>query len=969
MIVSKASWMPPLLGPVGIDVNGAKVPQQDQIRFTGPGVSVVGGAIEIESGGAADLPTINGVISAPAAIMNAGTRPIRSTAVPSNSADLVNKSALDLKSPPGTINVLNYATGNNSTDDLPAFKAAVEAAWLSGTSVLWIPPAPGGAYFLNGRLELDYPVSLQGTGAAWFADGTKSVLRFPAYGGIETRSNVNSRKGATSDNTYPKISNLSLLGDHVSGSLSRTNHPVWQATTVVTAGTKIVPTTNRIATASYNARQGNDFVYYYECVVAGTTGGTEPDWQDPVTGFFPDHTLTYSTVASQPVFFGTTVRHPTRWDVAFTVVTPYVYAGSATAAASMPAAFATAVIGDTIVSGGVTWLCVDMASTIVNDGSVTWLRRCAAAIECMAICVLEDVFAYGFLGNMVHIQGVTAFNNLYPTNVDPNAPAPMSIVNTIMGHRLKSVHNGGGIFAYSNDANACEFYGCSILGNLVSPRDPREIGINDQSFLGNYYRGNHISGTGGSAWYCRGAVNASYFSGGNYIEGDCGTNRIYAAATGVGPGGIKNNFSDDSNFHGVAAPGDWRNVAARTVNTVAPVGVQLDAYLGGEAGVAFGWEQASTEAAGRYRLVYQEQWMERGWWAYVYANIRSSIGFSNQRAEEGYGNIRFNNGYVLGLPSDKRFFFASNDAMLDPYVRYSRRVVGDTVQSNAYVERGKGSIERVCVSAGSIGPAWQASSAVTAAADFGPYASGGKTVVPTTANATGYAYECIKSGTTGASEPTWTTTHQSPVARCFPAGGDYIKVGLRWRPSTPNGRIFEVTAVSNPTGNNYAGTEPAWNSLTVGQTIVQDGHTWECMTTTGDSGVIVTDGTAVWQCVNLAKFEDVGYARAKARSQTSNATPKIIDSYPAIPSQTLRTYRVRVTAERGAIGAARVILLEAAWIGTTNVYTNTPVVVGQNGLAGATAQLVLSGSTVQVEVTGIAATTIDWTSELVEPTS
>lgn len=960
-------------GPVVCDSNGKLV----HVAAFGSGDLKMGVADDslnltlqigvIDAGGGGGPVTFNNVKTALASANTAvdyNTQQITGVAAGTAPGHAVNKSQLDVHVPDGWLNVRSFgAVGDGVTDDLPAFHAAMTAVRSQSKSTIYVPT---GTYFLNGDLIIDAPCVLQGCSIGWFASSTQSVLQFPAYKGIISYSILTSPKGLSGE--YCLLRNLTVSGGHAPGTagLAPDLHPVWQASHAYSVGDKIVPTAGtRVSTAAYNARQGDTFEFYYECVKAGTTAGTQPAWQDPANGFFVDRCTLWA--ASTQYNFAACVRTATRFDVAFKAVVPAYFPGGvfATSGGTIPAAFATAVIGDQITDGGVTWLCFDARALYVFDGTTVWARRENAGLQCLTTTSVEHCMFQYFLNAGLFIQTVSTFDSGYPAGINPNFPEPTSIAN-VCGFRASRILDCGcGIFSNSADANAHRFEWLSVLGQYSSPRDTREIGVSEQSFLGNYYDNLHVAGYGGPGYLVRGTVNSSNFSN-VYVEGDCLPNEVFCQSSSFGFGGIKNGFTSDSVFHGIASPNDWRNVVGTSVTNA---GVTINAYLKPDNNSVFGWEQTTSEAFAGFKFAYQDAWSGRGWWNVVVSNARTSLGFSNQRAYEGYGHVRFFHGFVAGNESgDKRYNFASAAGAIDNQVRYGERVAGDTIRSNTYAVRG-GFAERVYTTAGyEPSQAWFASSPVNSGNHTGPAASPSTMVIPSPAN--GFVYECSKSGTTSGAQPTWPTV-VGALVRSWVATGDYWVLNSYVRPSTPNGKIYKATSISGARPEAYSTTEPTWPTTLAATVVDAAGITWTC-DSADPTTTYVADGTAVWTCIGVqAKSERAGFIVATGTLTTTNATPATLDTLPTLGTNSSKYYKWRVTAVDNTNQQMTVFEVTGCWVrgagSATAVMPPTTTVLATNAATPmdvSTVTLTLASNVPTLTATGATGRTILWTSEL-----
>jgi hypothetical protein len=172
----------------------------------------------------------------------------------------------------GTFNVRDFgAVGDGVTDDLPAFKAALEAmgsaiaAERTGAR-LFVPPVsePGegareGYYFLNGNLDITREIVLEG--AAGGGGNTATKIRFPEFCGIVIHTEGEADDGG--DGGYTKLRYLNLYQLDVGGS-ELAPPAAWVAGEHV-AG----PPPSRVL-PERNHR------YYYECIVGGNSAAMTP---------------------------------------------------------------------------------------------------------------------------------------------------------------------------------------------------------------------------------------------------------------------------------------------------------------------------------------------------------------------------------------------------------------------------------------------------------------------------------------------------------------------------------------------------------------------------------------------------------------------------------------------------------------------------------------------------------------------
>ena len=978
------SWLDALLysSKKILDGANAELPDRGATKFTGSGVTVSDDAannrtiIDIAAGAGGGPPTFPQVASALAganADISLNNFRLTSVATPvhADPGGVVANKAYAVSRVAGRVSVKDFgAVGNDTVDDLAAIHAAIAYARnpANNVSEVYFPP---GKYYCSGDLIVDAPIRLQGAGVAWFRESQMSVVRFAAYKGVRTRKSVCAPNGGVGGD-YSQIRNLVFEGahDHDTPSIGHSTHPVWQASTAVSLGAKRLPTNTRVIAATLAPAASRSFAFTYECIQAGTTGATEPNWQDEVIGFWPDRTAG-NWAANASVFWGHTVRIASRPSVVFVSV---FSAGAGaqlfsttpvSTGASQPAAFATAAIGDVIADNGARWLCADASSMIVTDGSVVWARRAYAGIDVMSQVTVEGCAFMYFLNNAIHAQCLSTFNNTYATNLDPHLPYPQSNCNVSLFSTNSVVRCGGGVFFNGADANACFVEKLNLLMHGGGLGETRVTAIEERSFLGNYYAFAHMSGTGGPAIYARGAVNSSCFYG-IYVEGDCGPTQIYGSSIAVLPGGFKGTISDDSYFHGAAGVNDWRGVGVSVLsNTNAFLEMQFRPDTNNLLSIA-------SSHGGALRLSGDSSWMgEDGWFSFQSSNSRSSLSFSVQRASIGHGNVGFQNGFVVGPSADRRFTFGSDAGRKDQYIRFGRRVVGDNARANAWAVRGENS-ERVCVKAG-YEPVtnWTASTQRYQMEEFGNFSNGGDIVQSNPDN--GFAYVCARTGITGATQPTWPTTI-GPFAVCF---NPYMRVsvGQLLRPSAPNGastRIYQVQSIVAGDSVQMLSVEPSWSNGAVGTTFTDASGVTFLVYANDNAAHYVADGGALWITVARAGWSEASPIAAKAAAVTTGTATATIDTYPDLPESSVRRYRVRVHAHDLTNNEVRSWIMECTYRRGTGAVTAVQVATVTQEASNATSPLSTGtapafsvvGNAVSVTVSGVTGRTLVWSSEL-----
>jgi hypothetical protein len=443
---------------------------------------------------------------------------------------------------------------------------------------------------------------------------------------------------------------------------------------------------------------------------------------------------------------------------------------------------------------------------------------------------------------------------------------------------------------------------------------------------------------------------------------------VFAPQCGMGPGGVLSVMAPGSDFYGCNGPEDWRNVTSKVVDSngiKSLIKIRPDS----ENLLAF---DVPSESLNPIKLSYAPGGEAgRGHFSFV-AFQRAMLSFSNERAIDGEGHLRFVHGYVEGSFTDRRFHFATPADYTFPGARQSRRLEGDHTRSNTYAKRGQYA-ERVVTTSGFVGPAWTASTSVQAGQLSGRDVVPRSMVTPTIKN--GYAYACLVDGVTGTTEPVWPTTFW-PSIETAPrvwTNNRVVTVNESCQPSPPNGFIYYAVSLPavGPFEDVSVTTQPVW-PVTFGPTVIKDGVTWT-MSAGTNAASFVADGSTIWHCfAPEAKQEGAAYIQATGAVTTTNATATSVDTYDAVPFNAVRHYRVRVTAQDLTNSEARVFDLVGSYkreVGTAaQVATPTSTVLASNATApfsASTAVLSVNGSSqVVVTVTGGTARTIKWTSEL-----
>jgi hypothetical protein len=709
--------------------------------------------------------------------------------------------------PPSWFNVKDYgAVGDGVTDDLAAFEAAMAAMGpvASGVARHKVLYVPEGDYYFSDDLKITRALYLTGAGGGG-SGYAAARLTFAPYKGIRIYSWTNSPDRG--DAAYTVVEDLDIIGAHDNGAATPPHlHATWQAATAYAVGDKIVCAATR-ATASENS-----YEYYFECVDAGTTGATEPDWGNVL--FHVDQSALWQ--ASTAYYQFNVVRTAGRFDVYFEVTSPTGVTTSGTSGGVVPAAFATAIAGDTVVDGGVTWTCRSAQFYFATDGGVVWACKVAAGIYSQARMTIRQCAIRYFLTAGIHVQASYAY-------------FPYSNANGFTIENVKSHYNGVGILTRGDECNASYIYMLDVIG---WDQSDREIGIAERGFLGNRYVACQVASVLGPGYLQTGPNNTGAFIG-CYAEGSMGLNDIRNADFQILGGTWGTGFTAGSVYTGWTTSNDWRGVQTRATNGARTIASsnRIDAQS------LTGYTVDSS--AFYLRLTYDstaEMWQ----WQWANSSDYTAYAIDSGQGGLGGGAVLFPRGYFEGT-TDKRLVAADIDASKSYRLRGGLRNVGDRRYDNSLIAGGY--IGEVVTVAGYSGPAWSASAAYSPSTR-GPLGLFARIVTPVVAN--GYAYRCVKEGTSGSGEPVWPTVVAAEEYRTW-TPGYYVELGDFIRPTTPNAHVYEVTAI---TGDYVVmGTEPTWPTG-AGATLVADGVTY---TEVGadPTTTYVTDGTVIWECCGV----------------------------------------------------------------------------------------------------------------------
>lgn len=157
-----------------------------------------------------------------------------------------------VRRPRGWFDIVDYgAVGDGVTDNTVAIAATIEAASQGtgyGASTVYVPT---GNYYCADNVEVSRQTQIVGCGTG--ADYGPSQVTFAALKGFIFHSVASSP--VSSDSTYSEVARLRIT-------CTSTTLPVWQSAHAYVEGDKV--------------RVANDNRYYWECTVAGTSGGSVP---------------------------------------------------------------------------------------------------------------------------------------------------------------------------------------------------------------------------------------------------------------------------------------------------------------------------------------------------------------------------------------------------------------------------------------------------------------------------------------------------------------------------------------------------------------------------------------------------------------------------------------------------------------------------------------------------------------------
>lgn len=387
--------------------------------------------------------------------------------------------------PLGWFDVTQYgAVGDGVTDDIDAVMAAIADMSDDQTGgVLYFPP---GNYYLAGDLDVYKQMEVRGQDGG--VGNTLAKLTFaPGYGVVTWHQG--SPYGGIASGT--SVRHLSIVSTHLT-------LPEWAATTSYGVGDKV-----HVGASDCNWA-------YLECLVAGTSGGTAPA-DIPL-----DHDISAPFSGSTVYYDRQLVKGAGITSVVFEVTT------AGTSGGSEPSWDTT--LGNTTVSGSVTFTARSSANFWLTDGTVVWSTKCHNGIRVCTRTYIDDVHVYGFTNAGVYVRA--------------SGGTPFSNANHWNAQNVRIVQCGIGMMVSGGDTNVGSGINIDVESAGYKPGSgwiPGNggCGIWDKSFLGCTWVACHVAngvdvstGDGGGASY-RGGGGASYsvFTG-CYAESYAGRTEI-----------------------------------------------------------------------------------------------------------------------------------------------------------------------------------------------------------------------------------------------------------------------------------------------------------------------------------------------------------------------------------------------------------------------------------------------------------
>jgi hypothetical protein len=808
-------------------------------------------------------------------------------------------------SPPGSYDVEDYGlVGDGVTDNTATLQAI-----LDGASVLPVARAmtlvfPEGNFYFAGNIKVTRPGIFMGSGNVLGKDdgaGNYAATRLTFAAGkcvlVEPQSHM-PVVGGYAD--YARFENIQFVG-------SMLTLVTWASTTA-----KSVGALTKNSDAEGDGRGDNR--YYYECIVAGTTGGTIPTFRNC---YLPDYStdrlsLTAYHDGQQVRVLGTSTT--VYWECTVAGTT----AGAAPAFDTTP--------GNTTTDGTVTWTARSATGQWITDGTVVWACKVAPAIHVRAhgVCIRDCNFEGHFTNAAIHVQS-------NPVGY------PDSNCNQFYFDNLRIRGSGVGIALRGSDTSAgvgiqidIENIGASWGGEQGG------VGIWDGGFTGSTWLACGVAACTGRGWiigrydYNSGSYNPlGGLLVGCYMESDCdppvGTGGMVLGGTF----GQQWNTAGGTTTLGVKGIGQGDNFIA-SYDHDGPA--HAIGYLGDQ---GYDTTHASLNddnptASYAHGLVYESTGLGRtGWWSWCHGPFIAGRSFSGLTAAEGRGwDWQPHGEFRGGVQGDltRQYFVAFDTAtMRNPRVRkVGEWKVGDRVEI-----QGDGEVlGYVVTAAGYRGAAWTALTAVQSTDQI--------SIIEPTVNTHPVStpgdqvWKCTTTGTTGAVEPTWPgaptagVTTQSDGSAVWTFLGDvpeYAELNVTDDAGSASDGGSGVIQTSDGAGGftGYANVKAGSDYISIGATPAATGAVrlnydasarpivvsrnsgnsadWVIVTSTGSATTFGVDGGTT----NL-----IGYNLALEASNTAGITLGVASSPIVTLTGTTSTYNSGTTTYLKAAGTTAV---------------------------------------------------------------
>lgn len=656
----------------------------------------------------------------------------------------------------------------------------------------------------------------------------------------------------------------------------------------------------------------------------------EPLWEESNLG-----TLCYAKAyqTTHLYFYGSQVFATGRFDVLFICRTPDLHTPQLSGG-SEPASFATAVIGDLITDGMLTWQCIAPIG-LVTDGTCVWAARFAGAfiIDAPYITIKRPYVATQVDGTL---NCPTAAFGLF-SGIFGSTAAMNSDFTKVLGPGFV---NGCGvcIYAHGPDSNAGVIKDIVFGGELFGEYGATgEHCVYDRSFLGNFYEGCVFNGASGWLFAALSQAGTSSLTD-CYVEG-AGLRR----APMYGPLSIRggtvpfNAFRSSRNWQRSFLSTGSACIFADRSNALYGRGfhtnpkIEIVAGLQDTPQTAFFFQAHDVQNPGTgddrdgYRFKYADF---TGWWSFTHGDSQWAWHVAGDTADYTGGTFWLRHGFLLGT-GGRHFYWADTASFFNDFYRAGVRSQSDFVdrEVEAVTVGTYKQIVNIDGSGGKIGPYWAASTVHSL----------GDIVVPNAGHETAAhsAFQVTNTGApphqSGGSEPAWSdagTTSDGNLTWTPIAGVDLRYTGLL--EDSKVGRTIQTTT----TWKDSADTAPTANAP---KSYCQ-ARRLQAQTTTNAASQVIDDGAT--------------------NGLTTNEDLTLAADGTTVIDVTL-TLKKHSAADAGSIKLSGTFYRNGAGA-PVNVPTDDNVAKLSGGLAGTTAALIISGNAVQVQVSPGAAVTIDW---------